>query len=299
MSTPTERFAALLAAAPVAADGAMGTALMALGLRAGEAPDGWNVREDRAALVRGVHEGHRAAGARILLTNTFGASPIRLRIGGADDPEAASRSICTAGAALARAASDGVLVAGSIGPTGALLEPWGDLPADEARAGFAVQALGLAEGGVDVAWIESMTDLAEALAAVDGVREAAPDLPIVVTLALDGDRTMMGVTPEEAVEALVGRGVAAVGANCGGGFEPVEAAIARMRRAAPALPLVAKANAGRPVLGSDGVTTYPASPEAAAEHARRVVEAGASVVGGCCGTTAEHVAAIAAALGSR
>ncbi len=296
MRMPAEPVAALLAAGLVAADGAMGTALIAAGLSAGEVPEGWNVRDDRVAIVRAVHRAHRAAGARILLTNTFGASPARLRIGGAQDAEAASRSLSAAGAALARAEADGALVAGSIGPTGALLEPWGDLSAEAAGEGFAIQARGLVDGGADLAWIETMSDLAEALAAVDGVRAAAPGLPIVVTLSFDGDRTMMGVTPEEAVTALAARGVAAVGANCGGGFEPVEAAIARMRRAAPALPLVAKANAGRPTLQPDGTTAYPATPAEAADHARRVVAAGANVVGGCCGTTADHVAAIATAL---
>lgn len=296
MHTPADRLAALLVAPTVVADGAMGTALIAAGLAAGEAPEEWNLRDDRAADVRAVHRAHRAAGARILLANTFGASPARLRIGGAADPEEASRSLSAAGARLARAEADGAIVAGSIGPTGALLEPWGVLSVEAARMGFAIQARGLVEGGVDLAWIETMSDLTEALAAVDGVRDAAPGLPVVVTLAFDGDRTMMGVTPEEAVIALAARGVAAVGANCGGGFEPVEAAVAKMRRAAPALPLVAKANAGRPTLDADGVTAYPATPAEAADHARRVVEAGATIVGGCCGTTAAHVAAIAAAL---
>ena len=120
--------------------------------------------------------------------------------------------------------------------------------------------------------------------------------PVVVTLAFEGDRTMMGLGPEDAAKELAARGVAAIGANCGGGYPPVERAIARMRAAAPGLPLVAKANAGMPVAGLDGVAHFPGTPEDAAAHARRALDAGASVVGGCCGSSPAHVAAIAAVL---
>ena len=280
----------------VVADGAMGTSLMAAGLPAGAAPDTWNLDPAGAAHVRATHRAHRAAGAAILLTNTFGANPVRLRL--ADGGEAAERAaaICAAGVALARAEADGALVAGSIGPTGVLLEPYGDLGVADATAAFAVQARALAEAGADLAWIETMTDLTEALAALDAVRSVAPDLPIVVTLAFEGARTIMGVAPGDAATRLAARGVAAAGANCGGGYESVERAIAGMRAAVPDLLLVAKANAGMPSAGADGRSTFPGTPADAAAHARRVVGLGASVVGGCCVSTPEHVAAIAGAL---
>jgi 5-methyltetrahydrofolate--homocysteine methyltransferase len=291
-----DSLAVLLASGrPVAADGAMGTSLMAAGLPAGRPPDAWNTDEIGSIRVREVHRAHRAAGASILLTNTFGGNPIRLHMA-AGEAAADATAICAAGVALARAEAAGALVAGSIGPTGALLEPFGDLRVEDAVAGFAVQARALAEAGVDLAWIETMSDLAEALAALEAVRAVAPDLPVVVTLAFEGDRTMMGVAPEEAATELAARGVAAVGANCGGGYAPVERAIARMHAAVPTLPLIAKANAGMPAAGPDGRPVFPGTPHDAAEHARRVVAAGGSVVGGCCGSSPAHVAAIAAAL---
>lgn len=280
----------------VVADGAMGTSLMAAGLPAGVAPDLWNLDPAGEMHVRATHRAHRAAGAGILLTNTFGASPIRLRLTDGGDAAALTAAICAAGVALARAEAAGALVAGSIGPTGALLEPYGDLGVADATAAFAVQARALAEAGVDVAWIETMSDLTEALAALDAVRSVAPDLPVVVTLAFEGARTMMGVAPDHAARQLAARGVAAVGANCGGGHESVERAIAGMHAAVPDIPLVAKANAGMPAAGPDGRPSFPGTPTDAAAHARRVVALGASVVGGCCGSTADHVAAIAEAL---
>ena len=293
---PPDALAALLAPGlPIAADGAMGTGLMAAGLPAGEPPDTWNIDPVGSIRVREIHRAHRAAGARILLTNTFGANPIRLHVAGADAADAAP-AICAAGVGLARAEAQGALVAGSIGPTGALLEPFGDLTLEAAVAGFAVQARALVDAGADLAWIETMADLTEALAALDAVKSVAPDLPVVVTLAFDGDRTMMGVSAEDAATRLAARGASAVGANCGGGYDPVERAVARMHAAVPSFPIVAKANAGIPVLGGDGRAAFPATPEDAAAHAARVVAAGASIVGGCCGSSPAHVAAIAAAI---
>lgn len=291
------RFADLLAAGPVAADGAMGTALIAAGLPPGLPPEAWLLTDAGRADVAGVHAGHVAAGARVVLTCTFGANPLRL----ADGPAAGrTAEVCRVACEVARAAAGATLVvAGSMGPTGAVLAPYGDLGPGAAREAFAAQAAALLAGGVDVLWVETMADLAEARAAVEGAREAAPGLPIVATLTFERVRTIFGDRPDAVAGTLADLGVAAVGANCGTGFEAVLDVLPGLQAGAPGLPLVAKANAGRPVVGPGGVVTYPATPDDAAAYARRAVELGASIVGGCCGTTAAHVAAIAGALARR
>lgn len=293
----TDRLAEALAGGPIPADGAMGSALIGLGLPAGMAPEAWLLTPPGAAAVGAVHAGHAAAGARIVLTATFGASPVRLT-----DGPAAGRveEVCRAAVAIARAAvPSGVLVAGDLGPTGALLAPYGDLEPAAARDAFARQAATLAAAGVDLLWVETMADLAEARAAVEGAREAAPGLPIVATLTFERGRTLFGDRPADAAAALAGLGVAAVGANCGAGFDAVLEVLPGLAAGAPSLALVAKSNAGRPVVGADGTATYPATPADAAAYARRAAELGASIVGGCCGTTSAHVAAIAAELARR
>lgn len=294
---PSTRFADLLAVAPAPLDGAMGSALMARGLPPGMPPEAWLLTPEGAAAVGAVHAAHVAAGARIVLTATFGGSPVRL----ADGPAAGRvAEVGAAAVAAARAAvPPEVIVAGDIGPTGALLSPYGTLEPEAARAAFAEQAAALAAAGVDLLWVETMADLAEARAAVEGAREAAPGLPIVATLTFERGRTLFGDRPEEAAAVLAGLGVAAVGANCGAGFEAVLDVLPGLAAGAPGLPLVAKANAGRPVPASDGSVRYPGTPEDAAAYARRAAELGATLIGGCCGTTAEHVAAIAQALATR
>lgn len=283
-----------LADGPVPADGAMGSALIARGLPLGMPPEAWLLTDEGATAVRDVHAAHVAAGARVILTATFGASPVRLAEGPAADRVDA---VCRAAVGAARAAAPaGVLVAGDIGPSGALLAPYGDLEPDAARAAFAEQAAALAAAGADLLWVETMADLAEARAAVEGARDAAPNLPIVATLTFERGRTLFGDRPETVAAALADLGVAAVGANCGGGFDAVLDVLPGLRAGAPGLVLVAKANAGRPVAAPDGTVAYPATPDQAAAYARRAVEIGASIVGGCCGTTAAHVAAIAGAL---
>jgi 5-methyltetrahydrofolate--homocysteine methyltransferase len=280
---------------PIVADGAMGTALFAAGMPVGEAPEAWLLTPRGAAAVTEVHRGHIAAGSRLVLASTFGANPLRLE--GSEIP-GRSDDVCRAAVAAARsAAGDSVIVAGSMGPTGGLLVPYGLLDPGEVRANYAQQAASLAAAGVDVLWIETMMDLNEALAAVDGAREGAPGLPIVATLVFAvRNRTMFGNPAEAAAAALVERGVAGIGANCGDGWAPVEAVIPILVAAAPGLHIVAKANAGIPFGTAEGETTYPGTPEEAAAYARRVADLGATIIGGCCGTTTEHVAAIAGAL---
>ena len=287
----------LLTGGPVPADGAMGTALIAAGLPAGLAPEAWLLTEAGAAAVGAVQAAHVAAGARVLLSCTFGASPLRL----ADGPAAGrTADVCRVAVRVARsAAGPDALVAGSIGPTGTLLAPYGILEPAAARDAFGAQAAALAAAGVDLLWIETMADLAEARAAVEGAIEGAPGVPIVATLTFERGRTLFGDRPETAGATLAELGVAAVGANCGSGFDAVLEVLPGLAAGAPGLSIVAKANAGRPVVGPDGEVRYPATPADAAAYARRAVDLGASNVGGCCGTSAAHVVAIAGALVGR
>lgn len=279
---------------PIIADGAMGTALFTAGMPIGESPEAWLLTEPGVAAVTAIHRGHVAAGARIVLTSTFGANALRLT---GSEVEGRTDEVCRTAVAAARAAAGpDVIVAGSMGPTGGLLIPYGPLDPGAVRATFAEQATALVDAGVDLLWIETMMDLREAIAAVEGAREAAPGVPVVATLVFSRRRTMFGDHPEAAATALAERGVAGIGANCGDGFGPVEEVIPQLVAAAPGLHIIAKANAGIPTSDADARTIYPGTPAEAADYARRVFEAGATIVGGCCGTTAEHVAAIAAAL---
>ena len=288
---------AMLAAQPVLlADGGMGTGLFALGLETGDSPEFWNVlHPDRVAAV---HEGFVAAGSDIILTNSFGGTRHRLKLHRAEDRVA---ELNHAAAQVARAAAEDagrpVLVAGSMGPTGELIVPLGALTPDEATAAFAEQAQALAEGGVDVLWIETMSSAEEVAAAVAGA--AATGLPIVVTLSFDTNgRTMMGITPQAAVELFAGLPTRplAFGANCGTGPGQLLAAVLGLGDAAGGEAiLVAKGNCGIPEY-RDGQICYSGTPEVMAEYARLARDCGARIIGGCCGTTAAHLAAMRAAL---
>jgi 5-methyltetrahydrofolate--homocysteine methyltransferase len=277
----------------------MGTALFAHGMPVGAAPEAWLLTPEGSAAVSAIHRGHVEAGARLILTSTFGANALRL-VG--SEVEGRTVDVCRAAVAAARAgATEDTIVAASMGPTGGLLVPYGPLDPGEVRAAYAQQAAAMAEAGVDVLWVETMMDLGEAVAAVDGAREGAPGLPVVATATFTpAGRTMFGNKPDAVAATLAEHGVAGVGANCGDGFAPVEAVMAAMAAAAPGLHLVAKANAGIPVVTTaDGNADYPATPEEAAGYARRVADLGATIIGGCCGTTAAHVASIAGALAGR
>jgi 5-methyltetrahydrofolate--homocysteine methyltransferase len=295
----SNRFLELLARAdgPILADGGMGTTLMAAGLLFGDPPEQWNVLPDKRAHVLAVHRGYVDAGAQIILTNSFGGSPFRLKLHNLHER---TFELNKAAAELAReAALETTVVAGSIGPSGELFEPMGALTFESAADGFAAQAAGLAAGGVDVLWIETMSDLQEVRAAVEGARRAAPELPIVATMTFDTRGfTMMGVSPAEAVEALSALGLAAIGGNCGNGPAEIETVIYAMRQAHPDLPLVAKSNAGMPEV-IDGQAVYNGTPDVMAEYARRVRAFGATIVGACCGSTPAHVQAMRDALYGR
>lgn len=289
--------AVLKRAGPILADGAMGTMLFEAGLQFGDPPEAWNLEHpDR---VQAIHRAYLDAGSQIILTNTFGGNRFRLGMHNlqAKVPEL-NRAAVEIAREAAREAGGRALVAGDIGPSGGILLPVGEMQFAEAVAGFAEQAAALVAGGADVIWIETMSDLEEVRAAIEGVRQASPRLPIIASMTFDTrGHTMMGVTPEEAVRALSGWGAAAVGGNCGNGPDEILAVVQKMRAAAPGVVLVAKANAGLPEL-QNGRAVYSAGPKVMADYALAVSAAGAHIVGACCGSTPDHVRAMAEVLGA-
>ncbi|MFQ5401077.1 MAG: betaine--homocysteine S-methyltransferase [Anaerolineae bacterium] len=275
-------------------DGAMGTMLMEAGLEQGNPPEEWNVlHPDR---VRVVHRVYIDAGSRIILTNTFGGTRFRLKLHNLQDRV---HELNRAAAALARAEADAaahpVVVGGSMGPTGELLEPMGSMTFTEAVDAFAEQAAALAEGGVDVLWIETMSDLNEVRAAVEGARFAT-SLPIAATMTFETrGHTMMGVSPIQALETLASLDLAAIGANCGNGPAEIEAVVHAMKQMNLDIPLIAKSNAGIPQWVGEELV-YDGTPDVMAAYARRARALGATLVGACCGSTPAHIRAMAAAL---
>jgi 5-methyltetrahydrofolate--homocysteine methyltransferase len=289
-----DRWLALLAAHPtVLADGAMGTMLFAAGLQFGDPPEAWNL--GHPDLVRRVHRSYLDAGSRILMTNTFGANRQRLGLHNLDGRVAElNRTAAILLRGEVTAAGGEALVAGDIGPTGSILAPTGTLAYDEAVDIFAEQAAALVAGGVDLIWIETMSDLHEIKAAIEGVRSVAPHLPLISTMTFDTrGHTMMGVSPEQAALGLTAWGADAIGGNCGNGPDELLAVISRMRAAAPDAVLVAKSNAGMPEL-VDMRAVYRMDPTTMAACAVAMRDAGATIIGGCCGTTPGHLAAMAA-----
>jgi 5-methyltetrahydrofolate--homocysteine methyltransferase len=282
---------------PILLDGAMGTMLMDAGLIQGDPPEEWNVSHPEK--IRAVHKGYIDAGSRVILTNSFGGTSFRLEMHNLQDRVV---ELNKAAAEVARAEADAaphtVVVAGSMGPTGQIFEPMGTLTFDEAKAAFADQAKGLAEGGADVFWVETMSDLDEVRAAVEGARTVS-DLPVVTTMSFDTHgHTMMGVSPQKALDFLGALDIIAIGANCGTGSDELEVAVKTMRDANPDVVLVAKANAGIPEVVPGGDIVYNGTPEVMAQYALNVRELGVSLIGGCCGSSPEHIKAMAQALES-
>ncbi|MXZ95409.1 MAG: betaine--homocysteine S-methyltransferase [Acidimicrobiaceae bacterium] len=282
----------------VVADGAMGTQLFAVGLSAGDPPEAWNVHHTEE--VRAIHRAYLQAGADLVVTNSFGGTSFRLALHGLQDQvvelnAAAARNARVEADAEMERAGRRLLVAGSMGPTGELLEPLGNMSAAACEAGFAEQAEGLAAGGADVLWIETMSDLDEVEAAVRGARSAC-DLPVAASMSFDtAGRTMMGVTGSELAERLGSLGLAAMGANCGNNIADTEAAVISMTAASTGTPVISKPNAGVPVWSGDALV-YDGTPEVLAAHAHRARGAGVAVIGSCCGSTPAHTAKIAAVL---
>ena len=278
------------------ADGGTGTNMMDRGLPPGRPPDMWNL--DGQEHVTWLHESFIEAGADIILTNTFGSNPCRLKLDKAEDKTA---EINIAGAHLARAAADGagrpVVVAGSVGPTGEMMEPFGTLTADAAEAAFYEQMSALAEGGVDVIWIETIFAFDELAAAIRAAHRTG--LPVVSTMTFDtASRTMMGDTAEKAVDFThtFEPRLAAFGANCGAGPSMLIDTVVGLCEAADEQDvIIAKGNCGIPQM-IDGEIMYSGTNEIMAEYARLARDCGARIIGGCCGTTPERLGAIVEAL---
>lgn len=291
------RFSHLLATRPwLLADGATGSNLIEVGLVSGDAPELWNI--DHPERIAQLHRSFVEAGADILLTNSFGGTTYRLKLHNAQHRVA---ELNMAAARIARAVADAsgrvVAVAGSMGPTGEIMEPIGALTFDQAKQAFAEQASALAAGGVDVLWIETMSSREEVEAAVAGA--ATVGLPIVCTLSFDTNgRTMMGLSPSDfaGIEKTLTPRLAACGTNCGVGAAEVVACIHNLAQAAgPDVVLVAKGNCGIPQY-VDGAICYNGTPALMAVYARMALDAGARIIGGCCGTSPQHLRAMRDAL---
>jgi 5-methyltetrahydrofolate--homocysteine methyltransferase len=271
------------------ADGATGTNLQNMGLEPGILPE--ELVLDQPGLILELESAFAAAGSDILLTCTFGGTRLRMK-----ESKYASRvaEINTRAAELAHKAASsrsGILVAGSIGPTGLLMKPFGPLTADEATATFTEQAQALIAGGVDLLVIETFFAFDEADTAFKAAR-ALTDLPIVISFSYDrGVHTMMGVKPAEMIKRYKEMGAAMVGANCGTSLENMEKVVQEYVAAEPGFPLWIKPNAGLPRM-QDGKTVYDVLPGQMGEFAQKMATMGARVVGGCCGNTPEHIAAI-------
>lgn len=278
------------------ADGATGTSYFAMGLQSGDAPELWNVSHPER--VASLHRSFIDAGADIILTNSFGGSSYRLKLHQAQGRVA---DLNLAAASIARNEADKtdrpVIVAGSVGPTGEILQPVGTLDPEAAEDAFAAQALALAEGGVDVIWLETMSSKEELQSAGAGAKRT--QLPVVATMTFDTNgSTMMGFSPQELVELYretVPR-LAAYGANCGVGAADLIGALIAMRNCADSEDiLVAKSNCGIPEF-TDGKIQYSGTPDLMADYARLARDVGARIIGGCCGTTTEHLVAMRKAL---
>jgi methionine synthase I (cobalamin-dependent) len=290
------RWEALLAdGEPVLADGAMGTMLFAAGLQFGDPPEVWNL--SHPDVVRRIHRGYLGARSAILMTNTFGGNRLRLGLHGLQSRVA---EINQTAAILLRGEVDAgggrALAAGDMGPSGAIMAPTGTLEYAEAVDVFAEQSEALIAGGVDLIWVETMSDLLEMKAAIEAVRRVSPGFPLVATMTFDTrGHTMMGVSPEQAVAALTAWGADAVGGNCGNGPDELLGVVKRMRAADPDARLVSKSNAGMPEL-VDMRAVYRSDPAEMAVQALAVRAAGATIIGGCCGTTPQHLTEMAVQL---
>jgi len=274
-------------------DGAWGTMLQARGLAPDQCPEEWNV--SHAEDVRAVARAYADAGSDMILTNTFGGSSIKLgRMGYGDRVEEFNQ----AGVRNSLEAAPSVLVAGSVGPTGAFLEPLGDMTAEETESVFCEQIGAMVRAGLKVVCIETMSAIEEALCAVRAAKAADPGLDIIVTFTFDatpnGFRTMMGIDPQRVAAELAEAGADVIGSNCGNGIEQMIGIAVELRRHTE-LPILIHANAGLPELVGDQ-TVFRQGPEEMASHVRAVLEAGANIIGGCCGTTPEHIAAMRAAV---
>ena len=279
------------------ADGATGTNLFAMGLESGEAPEMW--LETAPEKITKLHQDFVDAGSDIILTNSFGGTRNRLKLHQADDRvHALNKKAAEIARAVADKAPRKVIVAGSVGPTGDLLVPLGAMTYDSAVESFAEQIAGLKEGGVDVVWIETMSATDEIRAAAQAATDAG--LPYVYTGSFDtAGKTMMGVHPRD-IHSLardIGDGPLAVGANCGVGASDILSSLLDMTDANPDAIVVVKGNCGIPEFRGTEIH-YSGTPPLMADYARLAIDAGARIIGGCCGTSCDHLAAMREAVDS-
>lgn len=296
MKTPDQFRSLLQQGAPLVADGATGTNLQKRGLPVGTPSDFWVLENPDAVLA--LHRDFVAAGSDIILTDTFGARELQLRKVNLGDKAAEinHRAVELAQKAVGDAP---VWVAGSMGPLGELLAPYGSLTLAEAEAQFSAQAAAMLSAGVDLIVVETQYDLVEAQAAVRAVRALSAEIPLVCSFSYDrGVRTMMGVRPSQMAKTFADLNVDALGINCGHSLEDNLKCLQELRQST-ALPIWFKPNAGLPHADENGETTYDAAPADMGGLVPGWLEAGAAVVGGCCGTSPEHLAAIAGAVKAR
>jgi 5-methyltetrahydrofolate--homocysteine methyltransferase len=271
-------------------DGAWGTFLQAKGLKAGECPELWNLQHPDEVIS--IARCYIDAGANMVETNSFGGSSIKLSHYNLSEK---AYDINKAAAYLSRkAAGTEHYVLGSIGPTGKILM-MGEVTEQELYESFAEQAAALAAGGADAIVIETMSDIEEARQAIKAARSGT-ELEIISTMTFEktksGEfRTMMGFSPTDMVQQLVHEGVDIVGANCGNGFKDMIGIVKEIRSADPNIPILIHANAGIPIY-QNGETVFPESPDEMASYVPQIIEAGVNIIGGCCGTTPEHIAKI-------
>lgn len=270
-------------------DGAWGTFLQQKGLKTGECPEEWNVTH--ADEVLDIAKSYIEAGSDMVETNSFGGSRFKLEKYGLADKVF---ELNKAAAAISRKAAGDKFVLGSIGPTGVILM-MGEVSEDELYQAFKEQARGLEAGGADAVMIETMTDLDEARLAVKAAKENT-SCEVFCTMTfektVDGEfRSMMGVSPTDMVNTIIDAGAELIGANCGSGIANMIGIVEEIRKVNKEIPILVHANAGMPVY-KDGETLFPETPEEMAELVPKIVHAGANVVGGCCGTTPEHIARV-------
>jgi 5-methyltetrahydrofolate--homocysteine methyltransferase len=269
------------------ADGAMGSMLMQKGLLAGECPELLNI--ERPEIVKEVAELYFESGADIIQTNTFGGTPLKLSDYALEDK---CTDINKAAVQIVKSVTDGnVYISGSCGPTGKMLEPFGEMSEDEAYINFELQTAALIDAGVDILCIETMIDINESLIAVKAARSNSQSIPIAATVTFNktpaGFVTIMGNNIEKVAKSLIDCGADIIGSNCGNGIDNM-VEIAKEFRKFSDHPLLIQANAGTPSI-VDGKPTYPETPEYFVQRVDALVEAGVSIIGGCCGTTPEHI----------
>jgi 5-methyltetrahydrofolate--homocysteine methyltransferase len=277
------------------ADGATGTTLFDMGLTSGQSPEFWN--DTAPEKIAKLHQGFVDAGSDIILTNSFGGTRHRLKLHHAQDRTfELNEKAAIIGREVADKSDRKIIVAGSVGPTGELLVPLGELTYEGAVEAFVEQMEGLKSGGVDVLWIETMSAPDEMKAAAEAANSL--DMPYVITASFDtAGRTMMGMTPAEMNTSVSVGGSAplAIGANCGVGASDLLASVLDISESAPEVVVVAKANCGIPVIQGENVV-YTGTPELMSDYACLAIDAGARIIGGCCGTSCDHLAAMRKAI---